>query len=173
MNDPKNIAAGILARGKAMHETSCAKGVICSCDRLGPYRCEAHGDANRRKEACAAINTMGVAELGAVHGGLREYIAQLEGERDTLTAELAFQRKRADDEQADKQRIGYALMDDVARLTAELAIATRQREEMAAALQAADDAFTGEGGRRLYTACTAFDAHKVIAAALANNKATT
>ncbi len=62
---------------------------------------------------------------------------------------------------------------EIARLTAELDLATRQREEMAAALQAVDDAFTGEGGRRLYTACTAFDAHKVIAAALANNKATT
>lgn len=88
MNDPKNIAAGILARGKAMHEASGAKSVICSCERVGIYRCEAHGDANRRKEAEKLIPSVGVTELCANHNGLHEYIGQLEKERDHLRSQL-------------------------------------------------------------------------------------
>ncbi len=89
MNDPKSVAAGILARGKAMHEASGAKSMICSCDRLGMYRCEAHGEANRRKEGMAVIAAMGVTELCATHGGLMEYVAQLEKERDSLRSEVS------------------------------------------------------------------------------------
>lgn len=83
MNDPKNIAAGILARGKAMYEASGAKSPICSCARVGIYQCEAHGDTNRRKEAEKVIASMGVAELCAHHSGLSEYIGQLEKRAET------------------------------------------------------------------------------------------
>lgn len=87
MNDHKNIAAGILASGKAMHEASGAKSVICSCDRLGMYRCEAHGESNRRKEGEAVIAAMSITELCVFHRELRSYVDQLEAQRDKAVAE--------------------------------------------------------------------------------------
>ncbi len=89
MNDPKDIAAGILARGRSSYEASGAKSVICSCARLGMYRCEAHGEANRRKEGEAFIAAMGVTELLAHHAGARGYVAQLESDRDSALARLS------------------------------------------------------------------------------------
>jgi hypothetical protein len=89
MNDPKNIAAGILARGKASYEASGAKSPICSCARLGMYRCEAHGEANRRKEGEEHLAGMSVTELCAHHVGLRHDIALLERERDAALGRYA------------------------------------------------------------------------------------
>lgn len=81
MLEPSEIARGILARGKAMHESSGAKSHICDCARVGMYRCEAHGEMNRRKEGEKALLAMSVTELCTMHHGLSEYIKQLEDAR--------------------------------------------------------------------------------------------
>lgn len=92
MRDPKEIAAGILARGKAQ-----GGGVLCvgchigymspTCPTHGPMK-EAHDKASREYTE-KAIAHQSVTELCAAHGNLGEYIAQLERQRDTALSRLA------------------------------------------------------------------------------------
>lgn len=93
MKDPKEIAAGILARGKAQSERE-GGGVLCVGCHIGYMSptCPTHGPMKEAHDRACADHTAramaheSVTELCAKHGNSGEYIAQLERERDQAVA---------------------------------------------------------------------------------------